>query len=88
MEFIFTTTLYLISVGIFFSIGFLINKKFNFSEKLRNTDLCDVIITPVTGDDKTRELIKSSLGFDTKYMMLTQKMQKLIKPYKFFLKFW
>tara|TARA_Y100000389_G_scaffold202046_1_gene246341 strand:- start:4693 stop:6543 length:1851 start_codon:yes stop_codon:yes gene_type:complete len=39
MEFIFTTTLYLISVGIFFSIGFLINKKFNFSEKLRNTDL-------------------------------------------------
>ena len=51
-------------------------------------DLCDVIITPVTGDDKTRELIKSSLGFDTKYMMLTQKMQKLIKPYKFFLKFW
>ena len=39
MEFIFTTTLYLISVAIFFSIGFLINKKINFPEKLRNTDL-------------------------------------------------
>ena len=39
MEFIFTTTLYLISIAIFFSIGFLINNKLNLSEKLRNIDL-------------------------------------------------
>lgn len=51
-------------------------------------DLCEVIISPVTGDNTTRTLIKGGLGFDMKHKVLNHKMRKMMKPSGCFSRFW
>lgn len=42
--------------------------------------LCDCYITPVTGDEDTREIIRNGLGFQVKHAQLMEQMKGLMKP--------
>ena len=43
-------------------------------------DLCDVVVSPVTGDTVTREIIQSGLGYKVKHNMLVTEMSRLMAP--------